>query len=384
MPFAFCTRCGAWAARRPRRLRQPCGEPTANGKLALRRIARGWHPWRRRATDGTLQPRTSIKVATRNRKDGAEGPIKRRRQRSEETSGPVDLSAAPPPQRSSRRRKEDADCGVDAIMDDPADGADLLPDDVLQQDGDELFDLFQRTEAADGMADYDSNFDIFGHGGDLDQRQEDADGTLVMNSANGKGRSEDDGMEGEGARTTKWEPRQAGSSTDGLVLRPGAEHGCTGEDTGEMIYEAGVNRMYPFTQNAARAECTSRCVVGARAGPEGPRDASSTAAVAPGFGGDATAAVKAERGAAILDLEDNARGAQAERGKAAIGPPSGCAAPLEGCKGGTVTKRPDNKPPQKWPTRPVAGTGRPNLNPPRRWPQRPVTGAGNLWQVLSE
>ncbi len=60
LPFAFCTRCGAWASRRPRRLLKPCGEPSANGRMALRRIERNLHPWQKREQGGALRPRTMI------------------------------------------------------------------------------------------------------------------------------------------------------------------------------------------------------------------------------------------------------------------------------------------------------------------------------------
>ena len=44
MPFIFCSKCGAWAARRSRKLSKRCGRPTAPGSQALARIQKGLHP----------------------------------------------------------------------------------------------------------------------------------------------------------------------------------------------------------------------------------------------------------------------------------------------------------------------------------------------------
>ena len=45
----FCSRCGASATRRPRKLNRPCVSPTVAGKQALKRIERGFMPWQLRA-----------------------------------------------------------------------------------------------------------------------------------------------------------------------------------------------------------------------------------------------------------------------------------------------------------------------------------------------
>ncbi len=77
LPFAFCTRCGSWASRRPRGLLLACGQAIANGRLALQRIARGLHPWQKREKKGGLQPRTRIRVDTKGAVEGGQPPAKR-------------------------------------------------------------------------------------------------------------------------------------------------------------------------------------------------------------------------------------------------------------------------------------------------------------------
>ncbi len=220
----------------------------------------------------------------------------------------------------------------------------------------------------------DADYDVFGHGGELDQRQEPSETML-----SGARPAEETG-EGQ----TKWVPMQAGSSTDGMQMKVGAPNGWTASGSGgEKQRDVSNSRNSLIVHEAARAKSTQGCVVGAREGPEGPRDACATVAAAPSLGRDAAATVTAKREAAILRLDDYARGARAERGEAA-GPPSGCAAPLEGCKRDTADDRPCISSPQKWPQRPVAGAGRPGRNSPQKWPQGPVAGAGNSWHALSE
>ncbi len=62
MPFVFCSKCGGWAAKRSRLLGAKCSPPTAAGRLALKRIAAGWHPWRRKGADGGEEERTTVRA----------------------------------------------------------------------------------------------------------------------------------------------------------------------------------------------------------------------------------------------------------------------------------------------------------------------------------
>ncbi len=77
LPFTFCARCGGWAARRCHRLSSKCEPPTAAGKLALKRIADGQHPWRKKRKGGGEEERTAVHVEAAY--DGSQGAWKRRR-----------------------------------------------------------------------------------------------------------------------------------------------------------------------------------------------------------------------------------------------------------------------------------------------------------------
>ncbi len=61
-PFAFCCKCGAWGNRRALKLRSHCTTPTAAGTAALKHIAAGRHPWRKKLARGGEAPRSEIKV----------------------------------------------------------------------------------------------------------------------------------------------------------------------------------------------------------------------------------------------------------------------------------------------------------------------------------
>ncbi len=60
--FAYCAKCGAWGSRRSYKLQQRCAAPTAAGAAALKRIARGLHPWRKKLAGGGEAPRSAITV----------------------------------------------------------------------------------------------------------------------------------------------------------------------------------------------------------------------------------------------------------------------------------------------------------------------------------
>ncbi len=71
VPFAFCTRCGSWGSRRSRNLDKACRGPTPAGAMALVRIARGKHPWRKRLSGGGEAARSNVAVtATFDRATG--------------------------------------------------------------------------------------------------------------------------------------------------------------------------------------------------------------------------------------------------------------------------------------------------------------------------
>ncbi len=45
-PFLFCVKCGGSSLRRAYKLGRRCEEPNASGRQALKRVAKGLHPWR--------------------------------------------------------------------------------------------------------------------------------------------------------------------------------------------------------------------------------------------------------------------------------------------------------------------------------------------------
>ncbi len=77
LPFTFCARCGGWASRRCYLLKDRCRPPTAAGQMALRRIAQGLHPWRRKLAGGGEAKRGF--VSTEAAFDADRGAWKRRR-----------------------------------------------------------------------------------------------------------------------------------------------------------------------------------------------------------------------------------------------------------------------------------------------------------------
>ncbi len=68
-PVIFCVKCGAWSSRRPRKLRQKCTTPTAPGRQALARIARGLAPWQKKGRIGIVEARDTL--GTTEAYDGA-------------------------------------------------------------------------------------------------------------------------------------------------------------------------------------------------------------------------------------------------------------------------------------------------------------------------
>ncbi len=101
LPFAFCAKCGGWTARRTYRLAKACQPPTAAGRQALARIARGEHPWRAKdRRSGREKPRGRVsstraarggKAADGSRSDDAPGRdgLRRKRVRRPEQAEPV-------------------------------------------------------------------------------------------------------------------------------------------------------------------------------------------------------------------------------------------------------------------------------------------------------
>ncbi len=367
LPFAFCTRCGAWASRRPRKLLKPCGEPSANGRLALRRIERNLHPWQKREQGGTLRPRSMIQVVTEPALDVgmpvAKAPRLSRGERPARTT------------ESNRRGDDDIrrlDEHDDENMLDVDATAAVVKDAVIEELGAEV-----GHEPCGALHDQWSDEDVFGHGGSLeepqgqamsspraDRKRKDLPGSAlaqqrggarsrtVAETANGFGRRYDGEAGGEvNVRTTKWEPQMPGSSTDGMATKIESR-----AEEARMEYEGlddgkGWRGIGDSSFGTARAKGIAQNAVDACEAPGGPCNAGATEAVAPHASAAVTASVTAEHVAATLQpTGDYAREAVADRGEAAVGPPSGYAVPLDGWLEVTGNQRPGWSSPQNWPT----------------------------------
>ncbi len=151
LPITFCARCGGWSSRRANRLARACGQPTGAGKMALKRIASGLHPWQARdAKTGKEVGRTRLEVKPILGKTTAptksQGPPKRRRGDEE---GGQEAPAA------RRRRSDDLRTGPSPT------------DDVTMDASVAAMDVFDDVG-------YETEDDVFGHGGALDQSDRDA------------------------------------------------------------------------------------------------------------------------------------------------------------------------------------------------------------------
>ncbi len=260
MPVLFCVACGSYSARRAYGLGAVCrGSPTKAGAQALSRIKRGCQPWRTWRDGGGERPKLGeARAWSAHRGADVDGQARstRRRRTGSETRGHKD------PER----------------MYDMTTAADDLPIDRHPHAGDDDEDMF----------------DVFGHGGALDQTQ----------------------------------GQSSGGVYEGIVQSL--------EEIVHQTCDGGIGN-WDHTNNAV-ASGTANSTVGAREEPGGPCSASVTAATAPPVTAAAVAAVAAERVAVLQWTGDHAREAEADRGVAAYGPPSGAAAPLEGV-GDKVTKR---------------------------------------------
>ncbi len=153
LPIVYCGRCGAWSSRRAQSLAKPCGPPTANGRLALRRISLGLHPWRARG-------------------GGAEGDRPRGRLTAVSRTGPSEEGGG-------------GEGGEDQSM--PA-------DDLPADDHDHAIPVMYEMHE-----DFPEEFDVFGHGGALDDeadRDRDQGGRLRDADEQGGRGHEQDGSSG--------------------------------------------------------------------------------------------------------------------------------------------------------------------------------------------
>ncbi len=463
LPITFCARCGGWSSRRANRLSRECGPPTAAGRMALRRIADGLHPWRARdaAAGGELRrTRIAVKPVHKSAATPAGGPT--------EEAGKRPRQHGPPAEPADKKRRT-----VDRT--DTADG-----------DAMDTLDLVVADDVQDDMG-YLSEEDVFHHGGGFDQPQCEAEnqqgGPLPTGAAGPHGDACAADARPAAAYAAQAQERLAGVSmamlistlrhtparhgrehmvptfdaVKGTIVRaalgdiqeeverrrargirddeqaavagdtaaaaadPRAQHmACGATGNGPPVSASGnhASNMTRFTDRAelirhlakrpegiargpheptpiishspsthgepsqgmkrkavdstefddaiAVASSTKYSAVGAREGPGGPlHEAGAAAAAASHQSGVAAAAVTADCMAAALPSNI-----------AALDPPNGFAAPLDG-KEHTKGTRPLCTAPRRWPKRPVAGTGWPSLYSLRKRPKRPVAGAGN-------
>ncbi len=285
MPVLFCVACGSYSARRAYGLGAECrGVPTKAGAQALSRIKRGLQPWRTRCDAGGERPRLGGSRAWEEH-------------RAEYVDGQA---------RATRRRR-------------PARAAEDVTDAALRSHPAEeaAHVLGDHGRARD--ADEDDIYDVFGHGGNLEQPP-----TQERTSGGG----------GAGA--------------------------ARGDDATFADEDEAMSGDHLSNAEARGTAAAAASTVGAREGPGGQRSASFTAATATPPAALAVAAVAAGREAVLQWTGEHAREAQAERGKTAYGPPSGNAAPLEGV-GEEVTKRRRLNPPHSAPSSLGVGPSIPGL-----------------------
>jgi hypothetical protein len=169
-PFAFCARCGAWGNRRARKLDRQCQGPTPAGTMALARIAKGKHPWRRRLSGGGDAARTNVVVTSafdRSTKkwsslDSTKRAVGRRRARHEaqdDQGEEGDVQQQRQRKHGPRQRPDDATGGA-------VGGSSGSGDWDLEGVADMDTELCQGAGPGAGDG-YDE--DPFGHGGSLSQ-----------------------------------------------------------------------------------------------------------------------------------------------------------------------------------------------------------------------
>ncbi len=145
LPFAVCSRCGGWSSRRAYRLKQRCGPPTTAGAAALRRIELGQHPWRAKDhSTGGEKPRG--RVTPRAAWNAGKGEWRTRRG-GRDHGGVHDGR-----QNTSGGRKRCLDQAWPCRGDLACEEDQEHPEDV-----------------AIGIDALDDDYDVFGHGGSLDQ-----------------------------------------------------------------------------------------------------------------------------------------------------------------------------------------------------------------------
>ncbi len=146
LPITVCTKCGAWGNRRTRKLGRPCAPPTREGEQVVKRVLKGLHPLWRRPQGHATTAREPIAITA------AYDPLQGRWR---DVQPGHDTSASAP-------MAEDDRTALPSDREEPP----AMPDVEDRQYERDPFDAVMHTlpPAADG----DSEEDVFGHGGGLD------------------------------------------------------------------------------------------------------------------------------------------------------------------------------------------------------------------------
>ncbi len=387
LPVLFCLACGSYSARRAYGLGAQCpGTASKAGGQALSRIKRGYQPWRTRHDRGQQRPRLLTTAAWSGSRGelvgsrGADGATRRRRNETIDVEGGD--TRVPPGKRHCGMTNEL--CGNERILT----RAQVTAHSGINIDtrraciglvgGTDLGDAPREyPPEADHMYSQDVNdfddYDVFGHGGGLDQDvgHAAADDVIETNIVRCKPMGSEPGGRAsyrehdrrglpdsdchrrrvEEPTSSKWVPRMAGSSTDppGLGLLGAIE---AGNKAGSI---SGISE-----RNVAKANCIGNDAVDARAGPGAPypHDAWTTVAAGSSSADELAATVKAECEAALPYPREHTQGtALLLQDYAARGPPSAHAAALGGYRKDTVVNRPDKNSSLK---RPISLGARPS------------------------
>ncbi len=354
LPIWFCASCGAYAWRRSYGLAQACPRiPTAAGSQALARIRRGQLPWINHGE----------KHLPRRRIDTAGGGVW-----CKQKGAMINF------QTSMDDVVENGGMVSDEMAEEPMpDAADADANDIIMNHWDEDAGADEWMPGGGGREEVQSEYedeDVFGHGGNLDN--------AVMDVAVTKEQHMGDAGSGPGAggdyrQVAAGRHQHGGSSSSDsgrggvAAAGSGTAHGNVGsrnvdrtgrQEAGSREEEEDVDgRGMPEVTEArgrrgegddeaeAKYDSVNAGVVGARAGPGGPRPAHATVATAAVPSTAAVATVVGRRGRVdpLQSLTD-ARVASAARGKSTRGPPSGSAEPLDSFEDTAKRRRVKNSP----------------------------------------
>ncbi len=180
-PFLFCVRCGGSSLRRAYKLGRPCAEPNASGRQALARVAKGLHPWQakdkltgKEIQRGALRgERAFDEEAGRwlERVDGGLATFSSGRFIRKNTLGVAVKHKRDKGSRVGDRRKPNGAGSAEGRTDASHGITDGNETERMGQEPVtvEPMDFDDGCMSNEGFGDLDDH-DVFGHGGDLDQR----------------------------------------------------------------------------------------------------------------------------------------------------------------------------------------------------------------------